>query len=94
MEFLEIMLAVLGIILLVVLIVLSIKLIMITTRINNLLDDAQEKMKTVNRLFMVVDKVSDSVSLVSNRFVDTIANIISKLFTKNNKVKKEEEEEF
>ena len=95
MEFLTIMLAVLGIILLIVLIVLSVKLYFTVSRINILLDDLERKMKTVNRVFNVVDKVSDSVSLVSDRMIDTIVGIISKLFTrKDKKIEKEKEEEF
>ena len=95
MEFLTIMLAVLGIILLIVLIVLSVKLYFTVSRINILLDDLERKMKTVNRVFNVVDKVSDFVSLVSDRMIDTIVGIISKLFTrKDKKIEKEKEEEF
>ena len=91
MEFLTIMLAVLGIILLVVLIILFVRLNYTVTRINSLLDDAEKKMKTVNRVFTVIDKVSDSVSLVGDKMVDTVSGIISKLFTRNKKINEKEE---
>lgn len=93
MDFLVVMLAVLGIILLSILIVLGIRLIMITSRVDILLDDLEKKMQTANRVFNVINKVSDSVSFVSDKMIDTIAGIISKLFTKKDK-KIESEEEF
>ena len=93
MDFLLIMLTILGIILLAVLIVLFVRLNFTLTRINNLLDDIEKKMKTVDGLFCVIDKITDSVSLVSDRMINTISSIISKLFTRKNK-KIEEEEEF
>ena len=96
MEFLQILLYVLGSILLMALIVLTIKLIMSIDRVNALLDDIEEKMKTVDEVFAVIDKVTDSFSMMSDRIVDGLASAISKLFTtkKRSKKIKEEMEEF
>ena len=93
MDFLMIMLAVLGIILLIVLIILCVRLNFTISRIDILLDDFEKKMKTVNRVFNLIDKVSDSVSLVSNQFVDAIIGILSRLFAKKNIEEKEKKEE-
>lgn len=96
MEFLQILLYVLGSIFLVTLIILTIKLIMSIDRVNAILDDVEDKMKTVDEVFSVVDKITDSVSLMSDRIVDTIVGFISKIFTTKKKSKKikEEMEEF
>ena len=96
MEFLQILLYVLGSIFLVTLIILTIKLIMSIDRVNAILDDVEDKMKTIDEVFSVVDKITDSVSLMSDRIVDGLAGIISKVFTTKKKSKqiKEELEEF
>lgn len=93
MEYLQIILYVLGSILLVALIILIVKLIKSINRVNHLLDDVEEKMETVNQIFGVVDKFTDSFALVSDKVVDLIAGFISKLFKKKSK-KKEEMEDF
>lgn len=95
MEFLEIMLYVLGSILLVVLIVLGIKLIISVDRVNLILDNVEKKMKTVDNVFNVIDKVADSCALLSDRVVEFLSNFISRLFIKRkNKKEKLEEEEM
>jgi len=96
MEFLQILLYVLGSIFLITLIILTIKLIMSIDRVNAILDDVEDKMKTIDEVFSVVDKITDSVSLMSDRIVDGLAGIISKIFTTKKKSKqiKEEMEEF
>ena len=96
MEFLQILLYVLGSTLLVALIVLTVKLIMSVDRINAILDDIEDKMKTIDDVFAVIDKVTDSFSLMSDRIVDGLASVVSKLFTtkKRSKKIKEEMEEF
>lgn len=92
MEFLQIMLYILGSIFLISLIVLTIKLIMSIDRVNAILDDIEEKMKTVDEVFAVVDRITDSVSSISDRIVDGIASVISRIFTPRSKVEKIKEE--
>lgn len=94
MEFLQILLYVLGSILMISLIVLTIKLIMSIDRVNAILDDIEDKMKTVDEVFSVIDNITDSVSLLSDRIVDSIALFISKVFTTKNKKISDETEEF
>lgn len=96
MEFLQIVLYVLGSILLLTLIILVVKLIVSIDRVNAILDDVEDKMKTVDGIFALIDKLTDSVSLVSDRIVDGLAGLISKVFTSKKKKKKikEEMEEF
>ena len=96
MEFLQILLYVLGSILLLTLIILTVKLIMSIDRVNAILDDVEDKMKTIDDVFAIVDKVTDSVSLMSDRIVDGLASIVSKIFSSKKKAKeiKEEMEDF
>lgn len=95
MDFLVIMLAVLGIILLGALIVLIVRLNVTLTKMDALIDDVQNKMNTVNKAFEVVDKVSNSISLVNDRMVEAIVSIIAKLFhSRKKKTQEEEKEEF
>jgi len=95
-SFLQILLYVLGSILLIALIVLVIKLVYSINRVNNILDNVEMKMKTFDKAFSAIDKVVDSFSLVSDRLVDGVAGMISKVLkhkktSKNIKLKKEEE---
>lgn len=92
MEFLEIMLYVLGSILLGTLIVLTVKLIKSIDRVNTLLDSVEQKMKTVDQVFEVVDRVADSFAIVSDKVVDFIAGGLVKLFSRKSKKTKKEEE--
>lgn len=96
MEFLEILVYVLGSILLLTLIILTVKLILSVDRINAILDDVEDKMKTVDEVFSVIDRITDSFSTISDRIVDSLASIVSKLFTtkKRRKKIKGEMEEF
>lgn len=94
MDFLLILLIVLGIILLATLIVLCVRLIFTLGKVDMLLDDAMKKMNSVNKVFEVVDKVTNSMSLVNDKMIDAISSIISKLFAgrkKNEKLESEEE---
>ncbi len=94
MDFLLILLTVLGIILLATLIVLCVRLNFTISKVDILLSDLEKKMNTVNHAFEVVDKITNSVSLVNDKMVDAIASIVAKLFTKRKNKKEIEEEEF
>ena len=87
MEFLEIMLYVLGSILLVVLIVLGIKLIISVDKVNIILDDVQKKLKTVDNVF-------NACALLSDRVVEFLSGFISKMFVKRKNKKEKIEEEM
>ena len=94
-EFLQILLYVLGAILLVALIVLIIRLNFTLSKIDMIIDDFQGKLNRVNKAIETVDRFSNSLSLVNDRMVDAVASVISKIFSfRKKKVEKEEEEEF
>ena len=65
MDYLLIMLVIFGIILLISLIILIVRLNFTISKIDNLLDDMTKKLNTVNHAFEVVDKVTDSISLIN-----------------------------
>ena len=85
MEVLPIILYVLGAVLLVALIVLTIKLIYTVERVNVLLDGVERKMKTLDKIFGAVDNMADAFAALSDKVVDGIAGIISKVFGRKKK---------
>ena len=87
MEFLPIVLYILGSILLLVLIILGIKLIITMNKIEDVVDDINGKVKSLNGLFSMIDYTTDKLALLSDRFVDTISSLIRKIF-----VRKEEKD--
>ena len=86
-EILPIILYVLGSILLVVLIILGIKLIVTMNKIENVVDDINTKVKSLNGLFSMIDYTTDKLALLSDKFVDTVSSLIRKIF-----VRKEEKD--
>ena len=90
-EFLQILLYVLGSGLLLSLIILVIKVIYSINRINYLLDSVTMKMKTIDKAFVAVDKIVDTFSLASDRFVDSATSFITKIFKKKNKKEREDD---
>ena len=89
-SFLQIVLYVLGAVLLVALIVLTIKIIYSVNRINLLLDNVERKMKTIDHAFNAVDKVVDAFSFASDKVIDGVASLVSRVFA--HKKNKESEE--
>ena len=87
--FMDIMLGILGSILLISLIVLSIKLISIANKANKMLDDVNEKVAKFDNLFNVIDLVTDNMALISDKIVDSLSNLIKKLFTKKSERKED-----
>ena len=80
MEILPVVLYVLGSILLVVLIILGIKLIITMNKIENVVDDINGKVKSLNGLFSMIDYTTDKLALLSDKFVDTISSLIRRIF--------------
>lgn len=89
-EILPIILYVLGSILLVVLIILGIKLIITMNKIEDVVDDINKKVKTLNGFFSVIDFTTDKLAMLSDRVVETIATFIKKLFRRKEEENKDE----
>lgn len=93
MDFLLILLTVLGIVFVTTLIILSVRLNFTLSKVDTMLDDILKKLNTVNNVFEVVDKVTDSINLINDKMVERIVSIITNIFAKRKK-KEEIEEEF
>ena len=91
--FLLMLLYILGSILLVTSIVLTIKLIHTVNRVNSVIDEINLKLGKLDNVFKVVDLVTDNMSLISDKIVDVISNLIRKIFYKKEKRKEEEIDE-
>jgi len=87
--FLLMMLYVLGSILLVILIVLAVRLIGVIDRFNKVLDNVEAKVVKFDRLFNIVDIVTDNMALISDKVVDLISGFIRKLIRKKDNGKEE-----
>jgi uncharacterized protein YoxC len=90
--FLLMMLYILGSILLIVLIVLGIKLIITINKIDNVVDDINGKVSKLNGLFQIIDTTTDRLALVSDKLVDGLSYVVRKLFVRNKKNRKDEDE--
>lgn len=81
-EALTIILYVLGSILLIVLIVLGIKLIGTLNKIDNVVDDINEKVQTLNGFFTLVEYITDKVSSISDIAMNFASSVANKIFNK------------
>ena len=82
MDVLPVVLYVLGSILLVVLIILGIKLIITMNKIEDIIDDVNGKIKSLNGLFSIIDYTTDMLASFSDKFVDKISSLIRKIFVR------------
>jgi len=87
-ETLQVILYVLGAILLTVLIILGIKLIGTLNKINEVVDDINRKVKTLDGFFSLIDYTTDKITSVSDKVVGLASSIINKI--KGNKEESEE----
>ncbi len=96
MEFLQALLPVilysLGIVLVIVLIILGLKAIETLTKMNALIDDAQNKLNSLNGFFNIMDTVTDKVSVITDTVVSTVTSVITSIFKKRKKKKEEIED--
>ncbi len=94
MEFLStvmpIILCSLTSVLVIILIVLAVKLINTIDKINLIADDVQKKVESLNGFFSVIDLVTDKISIISDRLVDVVSSIFTKLFSR----KKERKDDY
>ncbi|MEG1457626.1 MAG: hypothetical protein RR047_02570 [Bacilli bacterium] len=91
---LPIVLYLLGAFLMVVLIILGIKLIGIADRANLLMDDLESKAKSLNGFFHIIDTMTDTLSFISDKFVNGLTSIITGLFHNNSNKRKKEREDY
>lgn len=68
------------IILVIIFIILGIRLIKTLNKVDNILDDVDEKMEKVNGVFDIIDKTTDIAVGVSDRIVSKISKLVEGLF--------------
>ena len=87
-SFFQIILYALGSCLLLVLIFLSIRLFFTLEKVDKLIDDINDKSRKLDGLFDSIDKITDVVSSVNNKFIGIIFNTLSSI---KNKLKRKKE---
>ena len=85
-EFLPILLYLLGITLLIILIILGIKLIHTVDNTNDILDDAYNKSKSLDGVF---DAITDTLSTVSDTVVGALTSFVGRVFSRKKGKRKE-----
>lgn len=90
LSFLPIIIYLLLIVVLVILIVLGTESIKAMKKVNKVVDDVNNKVESLNGLFNLIDYSADILSSFSDRLVDGLTSIVSKLF--HRKKKKEEKD--
>jgi uncharacterized protein YoxC len=89
--FFKIVICTLCCISLIAFIFLIIKLIITLNKVDKLVEDITEKSKKVDGVFNIVDKVTDTVSSVSDKLIGTIFNAITGL---TNKFKRRKDDDY
>lgn len=82
---LPVLLYIFGIILLIVLIILGIRLIQVLDRVDRVVDDVEHKVNSLNGLFTIIDRTTDGLALITDRFVSAATSAISGIFKKRKK---------
>ena len=78
--FLPILLYILGIILMVILIILGIKAIQMMDKMDRIIDNIEDKVNSLNGMFAVINKTTDSIDLISSKVVGSVVGTIEKIF--------------
>lgn len=90
---LPILVDILLVVFLVICIILGIKSIKVIDKFNNLVDDAQRKLDTLNGVFGVLTLFNDKVALIAEKTYSLFDGLIDKLFRSKKKRKKFRDEE-
>ena len=93
METLQIIIYVVLIILIIVAIAIGIKIIGTLNRVDTLIDDVTVKVKTLDKLFEIVDVFNNKMSELGDTVVGFVSGGIRRLFKNRKKNNYEEEEE-
>ena len=93
METLQIIIYVLLIILIVVAIAIGIKIIGTLNRVDTLIDDVTLKVKTLDKLFEIVDVFNNKMSELGDTVVGFVSGGIRRLYKNRKKNNYEEEED-
>ena len=81
-EFLQIMLYFGLIVLIVIFIILGIKLIKTLTKVDQIIDDVNNKMDKVDGVFNIIDRTTDYASSISDKIIGAISSFVGMFFKK------------
>ena len=79
-EFLPIVVYILLIVLLIIGIILGIKLIITMDKVEKVVDDVNDKVKSLNGFFSLIDFTTDKIAMFSDVLVGALSTGISKVF--------------
>lgn len=91
-EFLPIIIYILLIIFLIIGIILSVKFIITLNKVEKVVDDVNEKVKTLNGFFHVIDYTTDKIALATDKVVEGISGLVNKLLFSKKKKKIEKDD--
>ena len=81
--YLPILIYILLCILIILLIIISFKVIKTMNRVEDIVDDVDEKVKSLNGIFNVVDAVTDRLSALTEVISDSIILFVKGIFKRN-----------
>ncbi len=84
-EFLPTIIYILLIVLIILLIILIVRLLKTMKKVDLIVDDVNNKVKSLDGVFSLVDGVTNKMNLISDRFLGFILSITNKLFGKGKK---------
>lgn len=90
---LPIIIYMLLIIFLIVAIIIGIKLVFALNKIDALVDDVTAKVKTLDRVFKVIDFASDKITALGESIIASVGSVVGKVFKKKIKDMEEDEDE-
>ena len=93
LTFLPLVIYILLIILLVVGIILGIKTIITMNKVEKVVDNVNEKVESLNGLFQIVDFTTDKLVSITDKVIDGVSSLASKLFFRKKKNKEDETDE-
>lgn len=85
LSFLPIIIYILLIILLVIGIILGVKSVITIKKVEKVVDDVNDKVESLNGLFQLVDFTTDKIATLTDRVVDGVGALASKLFFRKKK---------
>lgn len=94
LDFLPIVIYILLIIILIIGIILGVKTIITLEKVEKIVDDVHDKVKTLNGFFHIIDYTTDKIAIATDKVVDGISSAFKKLFfSKKKKDKRDDENE-
>ena len=95
LEFLQVYLPIIIYILLIVFLsfgtVLIYKMIGTLNKVDKVVDSVSTKVESLNGLFKIIDYVNNSITGITDKVVEGVTGIITKIFPKKEKIESEEE---